>query len=174
VGGVVGGLVLGSFVLEVQGWTRLAHAGRLGTVLSYAVLELAFLVRPREGGTLGRWLRVAFVVLLGGFAAVAVFPLQRVALLHLSLVGGFAAVAFIVATRVVYGHSGHPALLRQRNRWLTVAMSLMLLAMATRISGDFWPKIMITHYVYGALAWIAGAAIWAVYVLPKVMLTIDE
>jgi len=58
--------------------------------------------------------------------------------------------------------------LQGRNRWLLVAIGLMLFAMATRISGDFWPKIMASHYVYGAIVWIAGVLLWSYYVLPKV------
>jgi len=169
IGAVAGGIIIGSFFLEVRGWIRVAHILRFGATLGYLLLEFPFRRAPKGGGLLGLWLRIAFAVLLSGFLAVAIFPIYRVALLHLTLVGGFAAVVFVVATRVVYGHSGNQDLLQKRNRWLTIAMSVMFLAMATRISGDFWPKIMITHYVYGALVWIIGAGVWAVYVLPKVL-----
>jgi cytochrome bd-type quinol oxidase subunit 2 len=80
----------------------------------------------------------------------------------------FAVITLTVATRVVFGHSGNIALLKARNRWLFVSIGLMLFGMATRISGDFWPKILPSHYSYGAVLWIASAAIWAAYVLPKV------
>ena len=50
----------------------------------------------------------------------------------------------------------------------------MLFGMGTRISGDFWPKIMASHYIYGALLWIGGALVWAFYVLPKVRLAEAE
>jgi hypothetical protein len=66
------------------------------------------------------------------------------------------------------------ALLKGRNRWLWFAVGLMLLGMATRISGDFWPKILVTHYFYGALIWITGVILWAVYVLPKVLVIEEE
>ena len=46
--------------------------------------------------------------------------------------------------------------------------------MATRISGDFWPKILASHYTYGALFWIAGALVWAGKVLPKVLVVEEE
>jgi len=45
----------------------------------------------------------------------------------------------------------------------------MLFAMVTRISGDFWPKIMASHYTYGAGIWIAGVLLWSCYALPKVL-----
>jgi hypothetical protein len=46
--------------------------------------------------------------------------------------------------------------------------------MATRISGDFWPKIMASHYIYGAIVWIAGVLVWSWFVLPKVLQMEDE
>jgi drug/metabolite transporter (DMT)-like permease len=74
----------------------------------------------------------------------------------------------------VFGHSGNLDLLKGRNRWLLVSVGLMLFGMGTRISGDFWPKIMASHYIYGALLWIGGALVWAFYVLPKVCLVEAE
>ena len=46
----------------------------------------------------------------------------------------------------------------------------MLLGMVTRISGDFWPAIMASHYNYGALLWIGGGVLWSIYVLPRVLI----
>jgi hypothetical protein len=50
----------------------------------------------------------------------------------------------------------------------------MLFAMATRVTGDFWPKIMASHYTYGAVIWIAGVLLWAAFVLPKVLVAEGE
>jgi uncharacterized protein involved in response to NO len=92
-----------------------------------------------------------------------------VALLHFTLVGGFAIITFVVATRVVFGHSGQLDRLKGRNPWLLAAIALMLLGMATRISADFLPKVLASHYIYGAVSWIAGLLLWAAFVLPKVV-----
>ena len=100
---------------------------------------------------------------------IAAFPAFRVSLLHLTLIGGFAVITFTVATRVVFGHSGNLEKLKSRNGWLLVAVGLMLFGMATRISGDLWPKIMAYHYIYGAVLWIAGVLLWSSCVLPKVL-----
>ena len=118
---------------------------------------------------MGASLRIAFTALVGGFTLIALFPAFRVGLLHLTLIGGFAVITFTVATRVVFGHSGNLEKLKGRNRWLLVAVALMLIGMATRISGDFWPKIMASHYTYGAIIWIAGVLLWSSYALPKVL-----
>ena len=128
---------------------------------------------PKAGHAFGATIRIAFIGILAGFLAVTFFPAYRVSLLHLTLVGGFAIIAFVVATRVIFGHSGNIALLKNRNRWLLVAVGLMLFGMAIRMSGDFWPKLMQSHYIYGAIVWTAGVLLWSVYVLPGV-LTVDK
>jgi len=168
-----GALVIGSFFLEASGWYRVAHWIRFGTALGYILLEMPFHRAPATSA-LGVSVRIAFAGIVTGFLAVALWPAYRVGLLHLTLVGGFAVITFVVATRVVFGHSGNGALLKGRNRWLLVAVGLMLLGMATRISGDFWPTVLASHYIYGALLWIAGVLLWAVYVLPKVLIADTE
>lgn len=162
-------LIVGSFFIEVKGWFRTAHAIRFATILVYLLLEFPFHLAPKVSNAVGACLRVAFTALVSGFIFIALFPAFRVSLLHLTLIGGFAVITFTVATRVVFGHSGSLEKLKGRNRWLLLAVALMLFGMATRISGDFWPKIMASHYIYGALIWIAGVILWSGYVLPKVL-----
>jgi uncharacterized protein involved in response to NO len=169
-----GALIIGSFFIETSGWQRTAYAARFLTTLAYLYLEMPFHRAPKSGNALGASIRIAFVGVLAGFLAVSFFPEYRISLLHLTLVGGFAVIMFVVATRVVFGHSGNLELLKGRNRWLRIAVSLMLFAMATRMSGDFWPKLMASHYVYGAMLWIAGVLLWARYVLPKVLIADTE
>jgi len=161
-------LIVTSFVVEAAGHYRVAHIVRFATVLIYFALELPFRAAPKASGTIGICLRIALAMLLAGFLAVALFPVYRIGLLHLTLVGGFAVITFIVATRVVFGHSGNLEKLRQRNGWLLAAVALMLLGMATRLSGDLWPRLLVSHYSYGALVWVLGVLLWALKVLPKI------
>jgi len=165
----VGVLVIVSFFVESAGRIRLAYGLRFGATLIYLLLEFPFRLTPKMTNALGIALRIAFVALISGFILVAIYPAYRVGLLHLTLIGGFAVITFAVATRVLFGHSGDLEKLKLKNRWLLVAVGLMLFGMATRISGDFWPKIMFSHYSYGALVWIIGVAIWAFFALPKVL-----
>ena len=169
-----GALIIASFLIEAKGWYRLAYGVRFGTTLIYLFLEMPFHRAPQAANAFGAALRIAFLGVLAGFLAVSLFPVYRVGLLHLTLIGGFAVITFVVATRVVFGHSGNLALLKSRNRWVLVAVGLMLLGMATRISGDFWPQVLVSHYTYGALLWIAGVVLWAVHVLPKVLIADSE
>jgi uncharacterized protein involved in response to NO len=165
----IGVLVLVSFVVEARGWFRSGHALRCAAVAAYLWIELPIHRAPKAGTALGACLRIALLMLLLGYLATALFPAYRVSLLHLTLMGGFAVITFVVATRVVYGHSGKLEKLRAPNYWLFVAAGLMLLGMATRISGDLWPHLLVSHYIYGALAWISGALLWAGVVLPNVL-----
>jgi Uncharacterized protein involved in response to NO len=169
-----GVLILISFLVESAGWLRTAYVLRFGTTLLYLLIEFPFHLAPKINNALGLSLRLAFVALVSGFILVAAFPVWRVGLLHLTLIGGFAVITFTVATRVMFGHSGNPEKLKQKNWWLIIAVGIMLFAMATRISGDFWPKILPTHYSYGAILWIFGVLLWAIYTIPKVLIVDTE
>jgi Uncharacterized protein involved in response to NO len=170
----VGGLIIVSFFVESAGWLRAAHALRFGITAIYLLLEFPFRSAPKMNNPLGLSLRIAFGALISGFILIAIFPAFRVGLLHLTLIGGFAVITFTVATRVMFGHSGNLQKLKQKNWWLITAVGVMLFAMATRISGDFWPKIMATHYSYGAILWIIAVLFWAAYTIPKVFITEAE
>ncbi|HYV28671.1 MAG TPA: NnrS family protein [Candidatus Eisenbacteria bacterium] len=170
----VGALIILSFFIESSGWVRTAYALRFGITVLYLLVEFPFRSAPKMNNALGLSLRISFAALVSGFILVAIFPAFRVSLLHLTLIGGFAVITFTVATRVMFGHSGNLGKLKEKNWWLASAVGLMLFAMATRISGDFWPKIMATHYSYGAVLWIIAALLWAAYTIPKVLITEAE
>jgi len=79
-----------------------------------------------------------------------------------------------VATRVVLGHSGQTHRLKTKIRPLTIAMGLIVLSLATRISADVFPQVMLTHHIYAAVIWIVAAGIWAFKILPGVFIADDE
>jgi len=166
---VAGGLIIWSFFLEAKGSTQIAYGLRFGASLAYMLFEMPLKAAPGGTNVFGAAIRLSIVGILSGFLSITFFPAYRVGLLHLTLIGGFAVITFVVATRVLFGHSGNLALLKDKNRWLLLSLGLMLFGMATRISGDFWPRIMASHYIYGALLWIFGALVWAAHSLPKVL-----
>lgn len=170
----VGGLILFSFFLEAAGKTRLGPALRFFATLAYILVEVPVFRAPKVKNAFSFVLRFAFILLLAGFAFITMWPGFRVGLLHLTLVGGFALITLSVATRVIYGHSGNLALVKGPNRWLLVVGGLIWFAMLTRISGDFWPKITMSHYAYGAVIWLIGVTLWAWKVLGKVLVRDTE
>jgi hypothetical protein len=169
-----GSVVIGSFFLEAGGSLRLAYAIRFAAAMLYIILEMPWKAAPKSGNAFGAAIRISLFAILSGFLAIVFYPAYRVGLLHLTLVGGFAMITFAVATRVLFGHSGNLAQLKKKNRWFPIALGLMLLGMATRISGDFWPKIMASHYTYGAIFWIVGVLLWAIFALPKALVADEE
>jgi uncharacterized protein involved in response to NO len=170
----VGVLIIGSFVVEVAGWSRAGPALRLLVTAWYLVREVPFYRAEAQGGAPTQVLKLALALLLTGFGATTLLPAYRVSLLHLTLVGGFTLTTLTVATRVIYGHSGKAELLARPGRWFWMMAGLMLLGMTTRISGDFLPKALASHYSYGALLWILGLLLWAFYVLPLVLVRDPE
>jgi len=161
-------LILLSFWLEADGWYRFGSALRFVVSAAYVVFELPLFRRAKIKNAFSLVLKLAFASMLAGFFFVSLFPQWRVGLLHLTLVGGFAVITFSVATRVIFGHSGNLALMSQPNRWLLWVTGIMWFAMVTRISGDFWPKIMASHYIYGAIVWSLGLIWWSWKVLRRI------
>jgi len=161
--------VLLTFFLEIAGWNRVAGTARAAVIVAYLAYEMP-LERLRWNWRGVQWqLIVGLTCIPLGVLAAGGFPAIRLTLVHLELVGGFALITFGVATRVVFGHSGAQERLQRFHPWLTTAALLMLFGLASRISGDFLPGIQTTHYLYGAACWMAGAVVWAVCVLPRVL-----
>ena len=141
-----------------------------------AILMLAYLgwqiplERLRFSSAGIQWLLLCGLLCLPlGILTAAWMPTLRVSLGHVELVGGFSMITLGVATRVVFGHSGKRERLERFHLWLTIAGILIVLGLLSRIAGDFWPRLMLSHYVYGALCWMAGLMIWAVCVLPQLL-----
>ncbi|HEY5915685.1 MAG TPA: NnrS family protein [Verrucomicrobiae bacterium] len=155
-----------SFVWEAAGHPRTGSAARFLVSAAYLFWHVPFFCSKVRGSSLALVLRFALLLLPAGFLATALFPAHRLALLHLTLIGGFSLLTICVATRVVFAHSGRQSVLPGRLPWLTIAVMLMLLGMVTRISGDYVPKILSTHYSYGALLWAVGVVLWSVKVFP--------
>ncbi|MBI3417570.1 MAG: NnrS family protein [Verrucomicrobia bacterium] len=163
-----GALILITFALEALGWNRTAGTARAAFVVAYLCYEMP-VERLRCHWRGVQWQLTAGLVCIPlGVLAAGWFSAARLPLLHLELVGGFALITTGVATRVVLGHSGAREKVEHFHPWLTTAVVLMLLGLASRVSGDFLLGIQTTHYLYGAACWLAGAVVWAVCVLSRV------
>jgi len=166
------GLVIwSSFVLEVFGWIRIAALVRGLTTLTYFITQGHLLKRPNGPPFLAHCFRLGAVLLVGGLLLPAALPAYRVANLHLTFIGGFSIIVFTVSTRVIVGHAGQSHLFRKRLRFLFAALTLLVVAMLTRVSADFIPPERNSHLVYAALIWLLAAAIWAWALVPKLLLS---
>jgi uncharacterized protein involved in response to NO len=120
-------------------------------------------------GTLTNMLRIGLISLPLGYGALVGWPTYTIALEHIVFMGGFGLITMAVGSRVMLGHSGNRSL-GQRIDWtMRVALWLILLGLATRVSADFIPKVMISHYIYAAICWVGASLLWAAHIMPYVL-----
>jgi len=171
---LTGLLLVGTYPMEAFGWSPLAALLRAGLLLNYlwSVMPFERLAWSWNGV---QWLLITGLVGIPlGILTAGFWPGWRVGLSHIELLGGFGLITLAVATRVVFGHSGQRTKLERFHPALTTAAGLMLIGMITRISGDLVPSTMASHYLYGALCWAGGLILWAVCVLPGVLIPDSE
>lgn len=169
VAAATGVLLLVTLAIEAAGWSRVAGTTRAALLLAYLGYEMP-LEKLRWNWRGVQWQLIVGLICvpLGVFAA-GWQPALRSGLLHVELVAGFAFITTGVATRVVFGHSGAREKAERFHPWLTAAAALMLVGLVSRLSGDFLPRIQVTHYLYGAACWLAGMLVWAGCVLPRIL-----
>lgn len=166
-----GGLVWTGLILET--WQPL-FGGLLktGAVAAYLLTEAPWRFRTEKTGTLGRVVQLGLAFLFVGSLFPGVLPGYRVGLLHFLFIGGFQLITFSVGSWVIFGHNGQRERGSQRLWPVRVAVALIVLALATRLSADVFPQVALSHYTYAAIAWALGVLIWGLVVfwrhLPRV------
>ena len=163
---LIGVVIIASFLVDafdlprLGGWTRvIALAVYLGSRMPWGGQSF-----------LANYLRAGVLFILCGFTLIAFFPIYRIGLLHVVFVTGFNLLVFTVATRVIFGHSGHLARLKVRMWFFIWASALLFLAMASRVTADLSPRSRIVHLTAAAVCWLVAALIWVSRVMPKVVL----
>lgn len=163
---LAGWLIVATYPMEAFHSSGLA--GLLRTIVMGVYLGTVMPWRRYRWSWKGvQWqLSLGLLLLPVGIVAAGWLPGNRVGLAHFELLGGFGLITLAVAARVVYGHCGKRSELEAFHPTLSVAGSLMILGLLTRVSGDWIPAIMTTHYLYGALCWTGGLLLWSVRILP--------
>jgi uncharacterized protein involved in response to NO len=187
----LGAAVLGSYIFEALVASNYENSSR-DLLKSYLIIKAAGTLRvtivawfclshiqihrwPRSGKLSAVWLWLGlWLMVIGLFGESAFSESYRLAFRHLTLIGGFAFSIFCISTRVILSHARRPALLSRASIPFTVAMVLMIIALATRFSVAFVPQNAMRHYAYAALMWGAGALVWAFWVLPLSWAVVDE
>ena len=101
-----------------------------------------------------------------GLGLVVLFPVYRVALLHVMFVGGFGLMTFAVGCHVILAHGGFPNLVAGRP-WQVAAFGLLtLLALLTRVSADFVESYFM-HLGIAAGFWLVALVVWIGFLVPK-------
>ncbi len=151
----VGLTIDASFVLELFS----ANTAIAWLRCACAIVWLALTLPLRGSNLLATYLRMGLAAIVAALGLMAVLPAYRISALHVIFIGGFSVAIFSVATRVVLGHSGRLALLRQRRWLLWAVLALLVLAMISRFSADFVP-MRNEHLIGAAACWLVAALVW--------------
>jgi uncharacterized protein involved in response to NO len=165
----IGVVLLTSFFVEVFAvMPKLAGVMRFLAAAAFLGVEILFGRSTVPSVTVTRCLRVALLLLLLGVLFPVIWPMQRVAGLHIVFIGGFTLITFTVATRVVLGHSGKGHLVMQPLPFLRVAAGLLVIAAILRAVGDFQWALRGRLLEGASYCWMFAAAVWSWRVLPNV------
>lgn len=162
---IAGILIIASFLLESFDFSRAGIILRIITMLGFFLQEIRWTRKPDEAprGTLAHGVMLSLLSIMVGLLLAGWIHEKRIPLMHLTYISGFGMLMFCVASRVLFGHTGHLQGFSRRSWWVRFLLFLMLLAAATRATADFLPRIMITHYQYAAWTWIITTALWALW-----------
>ena len=163
------GAIIGSFFLEAGGQFRPAYAIRFVAIGGYIFFLVPGIWRPLKRDAIVFGIKFGLLSIPLGYLTLTLFPAWRIAWLHLSLAGGLGLVTLSIASRIVLRHAGRNDILLAKKGWFVIAIVMLLFGVTSRMIGDFIPKILITHYNYGALCWGIGLLVWAWKVIPNVL-----
>jgi len=172
---LAGAVMTGLFGADVfLDYPRATALGRFAVATAYLLSQVPLHRSKAPRVTITRCLHLSTVLTVAGLLFPAIWPMQRVAGLHIIFIGGFALITFTVATRVVLGHGGFGHLFFKPLPFLFGTTLLLLSSMVLRIGGDFAAGIRGGTLSLASYLWMAGAALWAWRVLPKVRMTDTE
>lgn len=164
---VAGILIFASLILEHRGWVRTAPLVRAATV-ALGLAAAGALRGPGQPGVHRRLVWLAAWLMPVGLATSGLWPDYRVPALHVLFIGGFSLLAFAVATHVALMHLGLEHLARARPPAVIALGVTFVLAMAARVAADASDTYFV-HLGWAAGTWIAGSAIWLVFLGPRLL-----
>lgn len=158
--------VIAGLVLQERGFVREGLALRAVTCAVVLASAHGF-SPPLKPGANRRTVWLAAWAVPLGLALAAVFPDDRVACMHVAYVGGFGLLAFAVSAHVALGHGGYEAA-RDGRSWPAIAFGgLFTAAMLLRATLTRVPDMYFGWLAAAAAVWLAGAIVWAVFLVPK-------
>ena len=123
---------------------------------------------PSTRTTLSWCVWIAHWFLIAGLWIVAAEPRYQIDFLHMIFMGAFTLLILAVGTRVVLSHGGH-TLTEEKKSWpIRIGVATGLVALLARLGAPFAPNSYFAHLAWAGLLWIAGIAIWGVYVMRRI------
>lgn len=157
---VAAGLIIVSFVVEANYSLRAGVLLRFVVAFGWLTRDLPGIWTTRVSGTQAWVIRLALASIVLSWLLKWIDPVRWIAIEHVLFITGFGMIMLGVASRVVDGHSGNREAAKGVSKPLRWVFWLAVLAMATRVSADYFPKIQVSHYIYAALTWIVISGIW--------------
>ena len=153
-------LVLMSLAIEAAGRPQTGAGLRFCLIMGWWARDIPGLWTVKTIGTQAWMLKVGLGFVAAGPLCLALDPLKFIATEHVLFITGFGLTMFAVASRVVYGHSGHLDQAKEISKPLRWITWLAILGMSTRVSADYVISIQNSHYLYAALTWAIVTLIW--------------
>jgi uncharacterized protein involved in response to NO len=156
-----------SFAVDWLADLRWGHAIRAVVAVGMLVGPARLLRWPRAPGLHRRvaWLAAWMIPL--GFAAVALWPVYRTALLHLTFLPGFMLLTLAIANHVIIAHGGRDTLLFANPVPLYVMGAAVALATCARLLVAFDPARLRLWAGAAFFLFALALAAWASWVLPR-------
>jgi len=159
-------LLIASFFVENGTSARLGFALRaLVSLLALGLAAKAWRL-PTLPGSNRRLIWLAAWMLPLGYALAAVWPVYRIAALHVVFIAGFALMALAVGAHVTLGHGGDTERLRTRPWQITAMAALVALSVILRALMEIDRPRFFFWMGCAAAAFLAATLVWACLVLP--------
>jgi len=166
--GIAGATICASLVAEQLGWHRGGPLLRAFVVLTALALGAGAWRPPGKPGLHRQIVWLATWLIPLGLTVSGLWPDYRVPALHIVFIGGFSLLAFGVATHVTLAHLNLEALGQGRPPAVAFVATMLLAAMAARVSAD-GTDAYFTHLGWAAALWLVGSAVWLLFVIPKLL-----
>lgn len=160
----VGICILISFWIESYGWLLVAGGMRFAVVVWYLWRDVLIFRKSAKKGTLAFGLRFGLILIVTAFVLTPFYPSQRIGMDHVIFISGFGIIAVTVASRVTLGHSGHSNKFNKRQWVMLVVIWSIFIAMMSRVTAEFVPKIRVSHLNYASLGWAIALLVWMAWI----------
>ncbi len=160
--------IFATLVFEQRGWVHAAPLTRAGVTTLGLVLGGGAARLPAKPGLHRRLVWLAVWCLPAGLVLAGLWPVYRVAALHVLFIGGFGLLAFGVATHVALGHLGLERLALGRPLAIAVMGATFVGAMVARLAADM-SHTYFDHLGWAAGMWLVGSAAWLAFLGPRLL-----
>ena len=167
---VLGGAILvASFFVGTLISLRLGLGMRAAVILVVLVVDIELWRPPSGEGWNRRLLWLAGWFLPQGYVLAALFSHHHKAGLHVAFIGGFALLALAVSTQVTLGHRGYGHVMMGKPWQVPAIGGFLTVALISRFAMDFDPAHFFVWMGIAAASFLAGTAVWAAFLLPKMI-----